>query len=361
MVPSVRQSAGNSHFVEPVPAADPGALSTLLGHGSRASRPSAGTKRIWQVVAILGFTIALVAHAAQLLVIGPEAVRSLGTLAPPRAFNAWIAESVCWGIAIAAVVLRRSEARLVQRWRAFTPIGKARLLGLSLAAVVATFGIGHWLTALRPATEVGWLKMFFMLASEYRPPAIFSALQLWLAAGFAFGCWRIGRQRAWLVTALLCAYMGADELLVLHESIGAAAAQSSVVASIMEALWVAGITVGRWEIVFAPLAVGLAAWLVWRFLHLLNVWELAELGIAGSLFLGGALGMEILEHRWAAGNRDFVNTEFGRLNVLIEEGLEMLGVTLAVLVFSRRWWLMRQGGVPAGVLRTALPSGETLA
>lgn len=316
------------------------ATSPLVAH-STTSRPT--RIAVLRALTCLGAVIAATAHVVQLAAVGPAPARAGGWLSQPRDFNAWIAESVGWGMFVAGWVACRRHEAWSARWRAFSPPIRSRLLGGVLAGIVGLFGIGHWLTGRYPAVDIGWLKMTFMLASEYRPPAVFSTLQLWLAAAFAFGCWRLARTRVWLVTAVICGYMGADELFTLHEIIGAVAGRSARVASAADALWVGGITVGRWEVMFAPLALALGVWLAIEFRKVLSGFELVALVVAGAVFLGGALGMEVLEHRYTVRDRDFVNTDLGRLNVLIEECMEMLGVTLAVVVFSRRYWALRAG------------------
>jgi hypothetical protein len=95
-----------------------------------------------------------------------------------------------------------------------------------------------------------------------------------------------------------------------------------------------------WQLLFLPLAVVIGALLLRAFLRIVSAAELAGLCAGAGIFLAGALGVESMEARGVLSNSAWWTTEAAR-TLLLEEGLEMAGVTVVVVVLAHRHFASR--------------------
>jgi hypothetical protein len=228
---------------------------------------------------------------------------------------------------------------------------RAAALAISLVAVQAVFSIGHLATHDLEPERYGITRALFWLGGEWRPPAIFASLQLLLAAALALRCWKLQREWVWALAAVVCAYLAADELFSVHESVGRALRASGWIA--LEGgrtVAIGPLSVYPWTLVFGPLALFVGGAFVAGFVRLLPRRAFALLVVAALVFLAGAIGFETRQSMAVAAGLEDAERMW---NVLIEETLEALGVTLAVFVFAWRRDQLAQGARArrAGVAR----------
>ena len=188
-------------------------------------------------------------------------------------------------------------------------------VGLVAAHVLITMGseaTGHPLYRL---------PRFFNLGGEANLPTYFSAANLLLAAGLLAFVARTAETRwmrvAWWGLALGFAFMSLDEATLIHEGIVGSLLLSKIGRGTGAAFY-------RWYLVYVPLVVVLGALYVPFLLRLprrLALWFV----VSAVLFLGGALGVEMVESALASANASRLRI---LANLAVEEGAEMAGVAL---------------------------------
>jgi len=275
----------------------------------------------------------------QLLQIGALLPADNPWLAWPHNLHAWFVEALALLGAIGLWAVHHWSVPLERWWREAGPGHRAEALVLVLLLIQAVLIPAYWLTRNHGVESLGWLRAAFYPGAELSIPALFATAQLLLAAAFAWRCWQISRALAWLIAAMACAYMGLDELLMIHERVGQL---------LLDVGWVgngdkASFQIGDWRsflwiLFFVPIAVGLGLWLLAAFRRILTGPEVALLVCAAALFLTGAVLFETVQATGAAYRADWWESNAGQLNLLLEEWLETLGVTVAIYVFSRSWW-----------------------
>jgi hypothetical protein len=126
--------------------------------------------------------------------------------------------------------------------------------------------------------------------------------------------------REWLGLAAIFLYLSLDEAAELHEGMGA-----SLRPMLKAAGYFHGFLRYSWVIPGAMFVL-IVALTYLRFLAALPVKTRALFLIAGSLYVGGALGIEMLggRHEYLYGKENFSYLMF----VAVEEGLEMLGIVV---------------------------------
>ncbi|MBB6016991.1 hypothetical protein ACFP9V_03565 [Deinococcus radiopugnans] len=164
----------------------------------------------------------------------------------------------------------------------------------------------------------------FNLNGESNIPAAFSALLLMLATlilGVISGARRQIKSAdasAWRALTLIFGFLALDEAAGLHER------TANIVNSIVKT---DGILFYAWVIPYGTLTlvVGLA---FLQFMRQLPATIRNRIILAGAIYIVGALGMEVLEAKVVsnAGTQNFLNQGL----IVIEEGMEMLGVTLFI-------------------------------
>lgn len=229
------------------------------------------------------------------------------------------------------------------RWQRAGPGSRAVAGCAALVAIEAALAAMHWLSRDLGLAQGSWLRGLFTMGGEFRLPALFSTAQLWLAAALALSCWRLEGRGVWLAAAVLCAYLGGDELLSVHERVGRALRDSGwLTVGPRGTVAVGPLQVYTWVLVFAPitLVVGLA--LLRGFLQVLAPPAVAALAVGTLVFLGGAIGFETRQSHGLARGWHARDSDQTTLNVMLEESLEMLGVTIVVTVFALRRGQLRQ-------------------
>ena len=211
----------------------------------------------------------------------------------------------------------------------------ARLV-LGLVAVQAVLAAAFWWTRDQGFEQLGVLRAVFWMGGEFRLPALFAVAQAWLAAALAWRCHRHHPHPAWATAAVVCAYIGTDELLSVHETLGALLVASGWVdVDPTNTVQVVGVRSFAWVLIHVPVAgvVGLA--LLKGFWTAVGPRYLACLVLAAVTFLGGAVGMEMVQAEGQSDRPDWLLTTAGHAQLLAEETLETLGMTLAVWVFAQ--------------------------
>ncbi len=188
------------------------------------------------------------------------------------------------------------------------------------------------LTANSP--ERGFLHHFFHLGHEWNLPTYFSAAQLLLASALTLSCARASAS-SWSRWVLLCSYailvyLATDEVLQLHESWGSAGVRLFQLL-MPDATYTYTKHGAAWTFVAMCVAIpvgGLLFYGYWRVLENQRL-LLAPLTLAGLLYLFAAVGLEDIgaTKNLAGGSIDYF--------LVLEEWLEMLGVSIAVYVFVR--------------------------
>ncbi|MDO8476755.1 MAG: hypothetical protein Q7W02_11330 [Candidatus Rokubacteria bacterium] len=206
----------------------------------------------------------------------------------------------------------------------------ARRLAAVLAGAVAVLALGYVL--IRVARHgfnhdrVLGLARLFDLDGEGNVPAWFSSVTLSLPAVLlAIIGWAERRRRAsyawhWLFLAVVFAGLSLDEAVGLHEL--------SVV-PLRDALHTRGVLHFPWVIpgVGFVAVMGIA---YFRFVRALPPPSRRGMLLAGSFYVGGALGLELVGA--ALASADLKDSVFYSLAVLTEETLEMSGVVVFVRV-----------------------------
>ncbi|MEM1115207.1 MAG: hypothetical protein AAF845_20660 [Bacteroidota bacterium] len=199
-----------------------------------------------------------------------------------------------------------------------------RRLAVFLFGTTAALVAGHVLFTM--GSEVTGhpmyrLPRFFNLGGEANLPAYFSAAILLLAAGLLALTARTAETRwmriGWVVLAAGFALMSLDEATLIHEGLVGSILLNQIGRG-------EGATYYRWYLLYIPLVVMIGALYVPFLLRLprrLAGWFLA----AAALFLGGAIGVEMVESTLAYTEASTIRI---MVNQAIEEGAEMAGVSL---------------------------------
>lgn len=169
-----------------------------------------------------------------------------------------------------------------------------------------------------------WLVIMFGLGGEANLPATFSG-GLLLLSGLLLTAIAVAKRRTaapfvllWSVLAGLFLFLALDELASIHDNISKPLSRLHQGGGALLYLWV--VPYG-----LAALALGLSSL---RFLaHLPRATRRLFL-LAGAVYIGGALGMELLE---AASNSRQVTTGFiPTWGIVVEEAMEMFGTILFI-------------------------------
>lgn len=190
---------------------------------------------------------------------------------------------------------------------------KRLLVGLALAAFFL-LGVHSMLTVYHyQIEEVSWLpwRQLFDVDEENNLPTWFSGAILALAAGCLWLCARHKRQvrdrsvNQWYVLTFGFLFMSVDEVAGLHESLN----------STIQSSWVipGGIVAFLVGLSFIPF--------LWNLPSRTRNYFI----VAGALYVGGAIGVEIIGAPMDA------DTMLYNLTTVAEEGLEMFGVILFLI------------------------------
>ena len=211
-----------------------------------------------------------------------------GTLLPGRAAARRVAARASAGASAVADDLGRAGFRIA----------------IGLAACIAVFaiaGVVHVFITPIPAFDLeGEVHLRGGISEAIVLPALFSGALLFAAAGLAFAAAAHSSRFPWMALTVFFVFMGADELLMIHERLGALADV-------------------RWQILYLPIALG--GGLLWLS-ALKRIWMFRSERL---LWLGGA-ACWVLAQPWEP-----MTGTIGFVGAGIEEILEMCGSALFLL------------------------------
>jgi hypothetical protein len=228
------------------------------------------------------------------------------------------------------------EARLEPRLGAATApvrveLGRARpalWLALATLAVVGACVVVSSLSILLGRPSLFGLARLFDLNQEFNIPSLYSGLLLLGAAVLLFVVATIERRRRnllwrhWAILAAGFVYLTFDELVGIHEKLNR---------PLQDLLGLSG-DVTTW-VIAGGLAALVAGAFFLPFLRLLPRRHAATFLAAGILFVGSAVGMEIVSTNWVGGMTYADNGAYdwvGLAKVALEETGEMAGVVLFI-------------------------------
>jgi len=199
---------------------------------------------------------------------------------------------------------------------------------LALLYVHLLFQFDRFTTNFLPAE----LHALFDLDEEQNVPSWFSGAQLLVAAALAWTLASAARRvtpgdaRAWSGLAAALAFMSLDEIAGIHETFNT-------------------LFVMSWTVPFGILALVIGAILL-PFVRRLPARTRNGIGLAGAVYLAGAVGMELLTSRFF--DQDNKRQFSYALMTLVEEGLEMTGVWILIRTLLAH---MSACGITLAVLR----------
>jgi len=220
-----------------------------------------------------------------------------------------------------------------------------------LVGLTALLGAGHVAgVAIRLRVGLGRLQLLD-LNEERGLGTVFSVALLFGAAALlalmAFAARQRGGDEArdaawWLGLAVMFVFMGADEGVGIHELL---------IVPVRRALHTSGVLYFAWVVPYAALVFSVGLLYV-RFLLRIPRDVAVRFVIAAAIYVGGALGMELIAGRMAGsyGERSLpMEVEY-----LVEESLEMLGAAYFITALLR---YVERGGGPLRLLAD-MPDGR---
>lgn len=258
------------------------------------------------------------AHAA--LVTAEELLEMLGvTLFIVALARHWVASG-------AAVTLRCDDRAGSDASVGLLDASPRRVFRLMLAIALILAGVNLTLQAVHFFTplKMAGLVRLFDLAREGNVPTWYQAYTLLVCAALAgIVAARQWADRApfrvhWVLTALFCVYLSADEAASIHEM---------TVKPLRAAFHTTGLLYYPWIVIGGGVAIAIAI-LSRRFLASLPKPTRRTVLLAAAIFVTGALGVEAFGGMYAEA-RGRTNFAYGAI-ATAEETLEMLGVLVAV-------------------------------
>lgn len=328
----------------PLETSPPAARGTWAGTGPRMS----GTTRL-VTTALVG---AGLLHLLQALSLGPwrSAWPVLGSW--PTPLHLWALETALLAGAAAVAGVSCTRPWWQPRLAATGPAARAQLLTAALVLVQLLLAAAFWLTRDQGVDRLGGLRALFWMGGEFRLPALFAVAQAGLAATLAWQCHQRRPGSAWVAATAVCAYIGIDELLSVHETIGALVQASGWVHFDADnTTSIGGTRSFAWLLLYVPLAAIAGVALLRAFWRAVGPRHLAWLVMAGLAFLGGAVGMELVQAEAQSDEEDWLLTAAGHAQLLIEETLETLGMSLAIRVFAEHAWTPSEARSSSGGLQ----------
>lgn len=214
----------------------------------------------------------------------------------------------------------------------FIPVHRVgRFVAAAVILTILASAVGE-LSRAYTASDGAVVRLLRMLRAGFNPSAE-QTVGSWLTAAILLGCallllmiGALTRERVpghWRVLGWLFVFLSLDEAVSIHERIG------DGVASQIET---SGYFLWAWVIPYGILALAVAL------LYVPFLWRLPKdtrwhVILAGTIYVGGALGVEMIEARIV----DEVGS--GTLNVailaVVEEGLELIGAALFLMALLR--------------------------
>lgn len=214
------------------------------------------------------------------------------------------------------------------------PARAARWLWAALLVLLVAHTVGLYLTyGLGYSHALGYVPLF-NIATEANIPTFFASLLLMTSAALFLLLWRIGKSgerdsRVWLLLSAIFAFLAVDEVAMIHEKF---------IEPVRAGLDTGGFLYFAWIVPYAIAAAAVAVYAaptIWRtgprFVKLFC--------IAGALYFGGAVGVEMIGGKYYEANAAYVDLQY-RLIQSVEETLEFAGVivlvyTLLALISTR--------------------------
>ncbi len=263
-----------------------------------------------------------------------------GRLEWPNTLHVWLIQGTALSAGVLGLIGYVGRHQIASRLEKKTPTAQAALLLGVLVFIEMLLGLAFWLTSEHPGfSDWGYLYNLFHLDLEFNVPAFFSVAQFWFGAALAIRCFRRSRMFgdnsrqdaiAWISAAAVMILLGLDELLSIHEDAEILLVATGIVGPNFDHRL--GGYGWAWTLVGLPVALVCGAWFLWRFYAVFRYRKplLLLLLIAGVVFLIGSVFMENLQvyfrHRYGLAKSP-------KILLLIEELLEMFGVSLAIYVF----------------------------
>lgn len=216
------------------------------------------------------------------------------------------------------------------------PVVLAKCLIVIITCLSTAHFASQYLNHVAGYTHQWGLERQFNLVNEANIPAWYSSVALLLSALLlsvvAARERRVagGDARHWAGLALIFYYLSLDEAAQIHEMM-----------KVFDGLHPTGLFFYSWILVGAAF-VGLLGVLYLGFLTRLPAATRWVFVLAGSLYVAGALGVEMLESRYHYLNHTWTDLSYGLL-VGVEETLEMSGIALFIYGISSH--LARSGGM----------------
>lgn len=206
-----------------------------------------------------------------------------------------------------------------------SPRGIVRLLA-GITAVLVVINVLTRLATLHFSDFTGrdWLTIMFGLGGEANIPATFSG-GLLLLSGLLLGAIALARRRFggpfwphWAVLSATFLFLSLDELASIHDNISLPLSRLHHSSGALLYLWVVPYGVAALALLLGSI----------RFLLHLPAPTRRLFILAGAVYVGGALGMELLE---AASNSRHIATGFIPVwGVIVEETMEMCGTVIFI-------------------------------
>lgn len=263
-----------------------------------------------------------------------------GALEWPHTLHVWLIQGGTFSISLIGFFLFFNRERLTAWLSAMTPARQSHVLLGALIAIEIMLGAAFMITKDHPGfSDWGYLFNAFNLNMDFNVPTLFAVAQIWLAGLLALLCaYRtkkagdqgLSASLTWLLTSIVLIIMGFDELLSIHENAGRLFSGAGVkdVSFASQGYGYA------WTLVALPLALILGGYFILRFRRIFAhaPYQLLTLIFAGIVFIVGAVFIEnlqvYLQHHYGL-------TKGPTVWLLIEEMLEMVGMSIAVMVFYR--------------------------
>lgn len=208
----------------------------------------------------------------------------------------------------------------------FAPARYSRIIGYIIAALFFANGLALFVQHGLDHPEVWGLVPLFHFDREQNLPTFFSALMLLLCAGLLIIAARRAKSAGekhlpWVILSLTFAFLSIDEIASLHEKLDALIHHYTPTSGILHYAWVApyGAAVVILAILLGPWFFRLSRRLQFLF------------ALSGALYVGGALGVEIISGLYYSGMAETgveTKTLLGDALASIEELGEMTGVAL---------------------------------
>ncbi|MCW3119667.1 MAG: putative rane protein [Chitinophagaceae bacterium] len=173
-----------------------------------------------------------------------------------------------------------------------------------------------------PGATIIKLNTFFYLGTEKNLPSLFSALQLWFAAAILFILSAVKFSAKdkyrfhWAILGIVFLFLGYDEWKSMHEKLNN---------YLHDHFHFHGVFFLAWVIPACLFLVFLGIFFL-RFLFALPVKTRRRIIIAAGIFLGGAVGLEMLESIFVEKNGGDIGIPVVAM-IHLEEFMEMFGIT----------------------------------